>query len=116
MVKRVKPKTESLGENPGVNSTRQRIKGDKTGQQTLRARIETLVKDKALKLELNQQAIADKVAINQGKGGKDLEHYSKDYMVDYEFTAKNKKLDKPVTINGKEPTTILRKVSDTEKY
>lgn len=107
---------QSLGDNPGLASTRQRVKGDKTGQETLKARLETLVKDQALKLEMNQTAIAEKVDNKQGEGGKDLEHYSKDYMADYQFTAKDKKLDKPVTINGKEPTIILRKVSDTEKY
>lgn len=107
---------QSLGDNPGINSTRSRIKGDKNGLATFGLRLETLIKDKALKLKMQARAIAEEVKSNEARGGEDLKLYSQDYMVDHEFTKRDKKLDKPITINGKEPKSILRKVSNTEEY
>ena len=93
-------------------------KTDKEGVAMLRGRIETLATDQTLKRMAYRQELTQDKIISDGKGGKDLEHFSLDYSQNYKFSAKDKKQRKPIdnSLNKNQSNVLLRIVSDMEEY
>lgn len=120
MAKRKRPTNDvdQVENSPEVRTTRGlKPKTDKEGVAMLRGRIETLVRDQQLKEMLKRQAYASDKLITDGKGGEDLQQFALDYSQGYKYSAKDKKLRKPVNDPNKNPSNVvLRQVSEMEEY
>lgn len=110
---------DQVENSPEVRTTRGlKPKTDKEGVAMLRGRIETLVRDQQLKEMLKRQAYASDKLITDGKGGEDLQQFALDYSQDYKYSAKDKKLRKPINdpLNKNPSNVVLRQVSEMEEY
>lgn len=117
--KRPTNEVDQVSNSPEVRTTRGlKPKSDKEGVAMLRGRIETLVGDQRIKRMAYRQELATDKLITDGKGGKDLEQFALDYSQDYKYSAKDKKLRKPVNdpINKNPSNVLLRQVSEMEEY